>query len=193
MNGLWQAVGVVVAATALLLGGCARSAPTRQYTLLPLAEASAPQASSTLTLGIGPVRLPQHLRQPALVRRHSAYSLTYGDFNVWADPLEELVVEVLAENLTRLHAARRVERYPWRAGETPDRQVSLEITAFELAADGQADLAARWELRDARGALLEAGQTLQREPAGGLIANLPEALSRALLAFSRELALDLQR
>jgi uncharacterized lipoprotein YmbA len=139
------------------------------------------------------VRLPLRLRQAALVRRSSAYRVAYSDLDTWADPVEELVTGVLVENLARLTGAGRVVCYPWRAGEIPERQLSLEITAFELAADGQAELAARWEIRDAGGALLEAGKTTRREPADGQIGALAEALSRALLALSRELAAAVAR
>ena len=160
-------VGLAVCAAVLLLAGCMTSAPTRHYTLLALAPASTPGATTARTVGVGPLRLPQHLRQAALVRRVNEYRVTYGDFDLWADPVEDRVLEVLVENLARLTGARRVLPYPWRVGEAPDRQLSLEVTAFELAADGQAELVARWELRDAHGALLESGVTSRREPAQG--------------------------
>ena len=186
-------VGVAALAAALLLAGCMKSAPTRHYTLLALAPAPTPGRATEHTLGIGPLRLPQHLRQAALVRRVSAYRVTYGDFDIWADPLEDRLVEVLMENLGRLTGARRVLRYPWRVGEAPDRQISLEITAFELAQDGRAELAARWEIRDAHGTLLEAGETSQREPANGEIGALAEALSRAVLGLSQDLSAAVAR
>ncbi len=186
-------VGLAAWAAAVLLVGCMKSAPTRHYTLLPLAPAGAPGAPTAPTLGVGPLRLPQHLRQAALVRRVSDYRVTYGDFDLWADPVEDRVLEVVVENLARLTGAGRVLPYPWRVGEAPDRQFALEITAFELATDGQAELVARWQLRDAHGALLESGVTSHREPAAGDIGALAEALSRALLVLSRELAAALAR
>ncbi len=179
---------LVGCAVALLLAGCMKSAPTRHYTLLALAPPRAAGPTSDCSLGVGPLRLPQHLRQAALVRRTGPYRVTYGDFDIWADPVEDQVVEVLIENLARLSGAPRVLRHPWRVGEAPDRQFSLEITAFELAAAGQAELAARWELRDAHGVRLDSGAGVWREPAAGQIETLAEALSRALLSLSQDLA-----
>ena len=195
MNRLQRAsiVGVAALGVALWLTGCMTSAPTHHYTLTALAPPPPPGLETERTLGVGPLRLPLHLRQSALVRRTSAYRVTYGDFDLWADPVEDGVTEILMENLARLTGARRVVRHPWRPNEAPDRQLALEITAFELAADGQAELTARWEIRDAHGSLLESGETSRSESAGGQLDALAEALSRALLALSRDLAAALSR
>ena len=178
---------------ALLAAGCASATATRHNTLVPLAPAAPPGMTSERSLGVGPVRLPPYLRQAALVRRSSAYRVAYSDVDVWADPLEESVTDVVAENLARLTGARRVVRHPWRPSDAPERQIALDIRAFELALDGQAELAVRWELRDAHGALLEAGEATRREPANGRTGDLAEALSRALLALSHDLAAVVMR
>lgn len=190
MKSFWRASGAVVAAlaAALLAAGCASATATRHNTLVPLAQTAPPGVISERSLGVGPVRLPPYLRPASLVRRTSAYRVAYSDVDVWADPLEESVTEVVAENLARLTGAHRVGRHPWRPSDAPERQLVLDIRAFELAQDGQAELAVRWELRDAHGALLEAGEAAQRQPANGQTRDLAEALSRALLALSRDLA-----
>lgn len=190
MNPVRRAGGLAMTTlgAAILLAGCLTSAPTRHYTLQPLAPTGTPTGTLTRTLGVGPLRLPQHLRQAALVRRVSDYRVTYGDFDLWADPLEDRLAEVLVENLARLTGARRVLRFPWRVDEVPDRQISLEITSCEMTPEGDAELSVHWDLRDGRGVLLESGDTSRREPARGEMEALAEALSRALLALSRDLA-----
>jgi uncharacterized lipoprotein YmbA len=176
-----------------LLSGCARSGQTRYYTLVALAPAASAAPTAERVLGVGPVRVSRHLREGAMVRRTDAYQLRHCDFDLWAEPVEDGVPRVLAANLGQLTGTRRVARYPWRSAETPERQVAIDLEAFELAADGQAELRARWELRDAAGTLLDSGTTTVREPADGRVDALAAALSRALLGLSRDLAAALSR
>lgn len=184
--------GFLRAALAALCGvvgaaGCVRSGVTRYYTLSALAPAgqTAPAAPA---LGVGPLRLPQYLRQDAMVVRAEPHRLEYRDADLWAEPPENAVADVLRENLARLTGASVVLRYPWRLEATPPRQVAVDVTAFELTGSSEALLAARWELRDAAGALLRAGSVTYREPAARGIDSLAEALSRALLRLSQDIA-----
>jgi uncharacterized lipoprotein YmbA len=183
--------GGLAVATALLpmiLAGCARSGQTRYYTLAALAPATAAPVAAGPSLGLGPVRASRHLRQAAMVQRTTVFQLRLRDFDLWGEPVEEGIGNAVAANLGQLTGAQRIVRYPWRPTEVPDRHVSLQIEAFELAADGQAELRARWEVRDASGTLVAAGTTTVLEPANGRIDELAAALSRALLTLSRELA-----
>ncbi len=176
------AFGAVVMAS-----GCVRSGVTRYYTLAALAP-SGPAVPTAPALGVGPLRLPQYLRQDAMVVRAEPHRLEYRDADLWAEPPEDAVAAVLRENLARLTGTPAVLRYPWRLENAPPRQVSVDITAFELSGGSEALLAVRWELRDAAGSLLHAGSTAYREPAEHGIDSLAEALSRALLRLSQDIA-----
>lgn len=169
-----------------LMAACVGTPGARYYTLAVLAPPPA-GARTDLTLGVGAVRVARHLRQPAMIRRTSAYELRHCEFDLWAEPLEDSIASVTAENLARLTAARRVLLSPWSAADAPERQLTLTVEACELNPKGQAELRLRWELRDAAGTLIEAASTNLCEPAGDDIANLAPALSRALLTFARNL------
>jgi uncharacterized lipoprotein YmbA len=187
------ALPAVLAAILLGSAGCARSAATRYYTLEPLAEvAPASPGGVAEVLGVGRVQVPEYLQQRSLVVRQAPFQLHYCDFDLWALPTADAVAQVLRDNLARLTGAARVVCQPWRADDAPRRQVNLEITALEMDEAGRGVVEARWEIRDARGGLLDSGQGAYREPAGAIPA-LPAALSRDLLALSRDLAAALSR
>jgi len=188
MNGRrWLGIGTATVCLLCLLAGCLRAPGARYYTLAALAPAPT-GATTEATLGVGPVRVSRHLRQPAMIRRTSAFEVRHCEFDLWADPLEEDIPTVIADNLARLTGAGRVLRSPWPAAETPKRQISLAVEACELNPDGQAELRVRWEVRDPAGTLLDGATATLREPAEGDIGQLAAAVSRALLTLSRDLA-----
>ena len=177
------ALGLAAAAS-----GCVRSGVTRYYTLAALAPAGPAAGTTAGALGVGPVRLPQHLRQNAMVVRVEPHRLEYRDADLWAEAPEDAVLAAIRENLARLSGLRPVLRYPWRGGDAPRCQVAVEVTAFELAGTREAVLTARWEIRDANGVLVRTADATYREPAEHGVASLAEAQSRALLRLCQDIA-----
>ncbi|MBN2450067.1 MAG: membrane integrity-associated transporter subunit PqiC [Lentisphaeria bacterium] len=170
-----------------MLAGCARSGPARYYTLTPLAS-PAPAASPGPVLRIRRVSVPVHLRQAALVVRESPTRLRYAEFDLWAQPVEDGLPEVLADNLARLTGAQVVADPLSRPSPTPAWEVHVGVRSFEMAADGTAHFAAAWELRAPGGGVAASGTSEAREPVQDGIGGLPQALSRAVLRLSEELA-----
>ena len=83
--------------------------PWRLFSLTPLPEPEAEQASSTRSpgpvqgaIGVGPVRLPGYLDQDQIVTRISQNRFTLSDANRWAEPLEDNMGHVLAQNCSML-------------------------------------------------------------------------------------------
>lgn len=169
----------------LLAGGCMRSHPPNYYTLATLAPRT--EVAVPPLIGIGPVSIPIHLRQPALVARRDPYALDYLDIHQWAQPLEDALPEVIGENLLRLTGADRVVYFPWRSSEAITHQVSFRVYAFELDAGGRAVFEARWSLQDGAGQHLDSGLIALNEDVSHDPAAAPAALSRLLLRFCREL------
>lgn len=161
-------LGLAVTAALLLLVGCS-SAPVPPTVWLRLASDPAPASAAAAAPSGAPATVPSSVREvwqlvlplpmPAHLDRDGLY-LPQGAGGAlvrplagarWIEPLRDAVPRVLREEL-----ARRTGGPLWTAplppGLVPTRQLRVEITTFEIAADGQSLLTqARWSLADARG------------------------------------------
>ena len=154
-----------------LLHGCVhvgqqQDQPWRLFTLSPLPEPEAEQAASTSSpgpvqprgIGVGPIHLPGYLDQDQIVTRISQNHVTLSDNDRWAEPLEDNIGHVLAQNLSMLLQNDRVILHPWPGQQRPTYQLEIEVLSFETDTAGTAHLAARWFLRD-----VASRQTIARE------------------------------
>ena len=184
----------VLVAACTLLGGCAlfgtRSDPSTFFTLAPaeLPDGSV-AAPSDVTLGLGPVAIPGYLDRPQLVTRVGPNELRLAEFARWGEPLREGVVRVLRHDLVAASAARTVVLYPWSLAPV-QLAVAVDILRFEPNSRGEAELVARWSVRQVpEGRVLAArdSRIVERAEASGTGAQVA-ALSRALGALGREIA-----
>ena len=178
---------------ALLLAGCARSAPVSYY-LLTAGHAIPPAAAATPTapplLGLGPVTLPAYLDRPQIVESLGPNRLSFADRHRWAEPLADNIAEVLRENLAATLGSDRVVLYPWNPTLAVAEQVTIEILHFETAPDNSTQFEARWSILDGEGKLLMSPRISSRHlavAAPGGYAQQAAALSEALAQFSAEI------
>ena len=139
---------------ALLLAGCGRSVPVSYYQLAPVQgepAAGKTAAPSGMVIGIGPVRLQEHLDRPQLITRTGANRLQLADRHRWAEPLAENIAWVLRENLSTLLGTEHLLLYPWERSAPVTAQVTLEILHCEGMDNGTAQLTALWALSDQGG------------------------------------------
>src|SRR5262245_29025896 len=83
------------------LTGCSFLKPvkstTRYYVLTPVAAAQS--GSSSLAVGLGPVKLPAYLFNASLAVRKGTNEVEYSDSAIWAERLDAGFQRVLAANL----------------------------------------------------------------------------------------------
>ena len=174
--------------------GCGTSQPSHFYLLRALSPASASGLSETkqssLSIGLGPVTLPEYLDRPQIVTRASAHEVELAEFHKWAEPLQENVANVLQENLSALLSTDRILGYPWKRPSLLDYQLSLDVIQFDGTKSQEAVLKVRWTLVGEDGETLLVQKTSHfTEPVGGLdYEDLVEAMSRMLATFSQEIA-----
>jgi uncharacterized protein len=181
-----------------LLGGGTREM-TRFFVLKPIpgATMAAPASSNgpdALSIGIGPVKLPDSLNRQQMVTRISENEVRVESFCRWAAPLTENITSVLAENLSSLLNTNRVVTFPWAVAKQPAYQVRITVVDFMGALGGEATLEVRWVLSQG-----ENQQELENRhssfkapvPSSGHSA-LVTAESRLLAELSREIAQALQ-
>lgn len=186
----------ITAATGLLtclLAACVSSSPPARFYTLLAQEPGADAARATLDdewVGIGPIDTPSYLDRPQIVTRGTGHQLVVHEFDRWADPLKDRILDVLIENVVALSDSNRVAPYPWPSAFRPDRRVIGEINAFEAGPNGEVVLKTRWtlQLTDEPGTS-DVRITEYREPADTDDFNsIAAAMSRALARWSADIA-----
>jgi uncharacterized lipoprotein YmbA len=193
---VWRLSGVALVASLLALGACA-STPSRFYILntLPASE-TIPTAAAARgpVIGVGPITFPKYLDRPQLVTRASRNQLTLGEFDRWAEPLQENFSRVLVENLALLIPTEHILLNPWPGSATPDYQVSMEVRHFDGWLGGESTLLARWSILDRGERELVSRKVHLNVPTGGRdYEAMVAAMNQMLEALSRDIAAAIQR
>ena len=176
-----------------LMGGGTRET-TRFFVLKPLPESETLPISSTgsegLSIGIGPVKLPDSLNRQQMVTRVSENEVRVEPFYRWAAPLAENITSVLGENLSSLLHTNHVTPFPWPLAAQPEFQLRVTVVEFMGTLGGEAKLAVRWVLtRGKTQAELVNTYALFKAPVPSHEhSELVATQSRLLADFSREIA-----
>ncbi|MBL8539023.1 MAG: membrane integrity-associated transporter subunit PqiC [Betaproteobacteria bacterium] len=141
---MWLLLVTVVSACVNLGPGTPPRAPT--YVLEPTVPA-AQLASSGIAVGVGPVTVPGYLDRNEMVSREAANQLRVDTRHSWGSPLEQEVLRVLGEDLSRLLQSDRVVVWPWARQRDIAVRVPVQVLQFEPVAGKGIVLVARWELQ----------------------------------------------
>jgi uncharacterized protein len=176
----------------LLLGGCS-SPDARFYVLTDTATPAQPPADTATgiaAIGIGPVELPEYLDRPQIVTRTDQNELQLAEFDKWAAPLKDNVIQVLAQNLGAFSPGNKVTVYPWKRATPLDYQVTIKITRFDRTVDGDSVLNAHWAVLTGDGGKELAAHDARytERPAGAGSRATVAAMNRSLERFSQDIA-----
>lgn len=184
----------------VLATGCSLLAPEpdRSRFFVLAADVGAPTPAPgerELMIGVGPITIPGYLDRNEMATRLSSEELRYSTLQRWAEPLGEGIERVMAENLIGLLPDDLVLRFPWLVTAPVDYQVQLGVRRFEADEQGNAQLAVRWTIREPRtGRYRVARESVVTEPGSGTDPDVAvRALSRTLLALSRDIAAEIGR
>ncbi|MGD2184834.1 MAG: PqiC family protein [Desulfobacterales bacterium] len=135
-KGFFLKFALLVILAALILAGCRSSAPPVElYTLNPLSgkqdQANDTESDQTLSIGVGPVEIPEFLDRPQIVTRTGPNKLQVNEFHRWAGRLDENLARVLANNISLLLGTDQVVVYPWTADFKPHYRIALNVRYFE--------------------------------------------------------------
>jgi uncharacterized lipoprotein YmbA len=133
----WQrSIGLMLG----LLAGCAGTAANRYYILSvepPPPSFNVRARVSNLTLAA--VHLPGITDRPQLVVRTGAHTVDIKEFDRWAEPLDEMVMHVLEQDLVLRRGPPALER--------PELRVYVTIDEFMANTAGEARLTGQWWTR----------------------------------------------
>ena len=185
--------------TSTVLGGCTllapRPDPSRFFVLSAIPSTSNSAGGGNLSIGVGPIIVPDYLSRSEMVIRTSATQIRPSQIDIWAEPISLGVTRVLAQNLSVLLGTERIICYPAYAVTRADWQVLVELVHFELDTQNAATLTARWGVRDRRsGKIVVARETNITRPATGPnTADGVAALSATLADLSGAIADQLRQ
>ncbi len=188
-------------AIAITLAGCGpilapRPDPAKFYLLTPAADQPSTQTAAVQssaggsTLGLGPVKLPPYLDRPEVVTRSAPNRLDLSKTDRWGESLQNNFTSVLTRDLAAQMGTQQIVVFPWYSTTHVDLQVQVEVYRFETDAQGNAQLSAKWTVRDGTGKniLYSAESNLTQPSKPGDTADAAAALSRTVNDMSREIA-----
>jgi uncharacterized lipoprotein YmbA len=122
-------------AALMILAGCS-STPDNHYYTLSVEPGASHVPAATLT--VATVHLPGVTDRPHLVTRTGPQTVDIKEFDRWAEPLDQMVPRILAQDLTA--------RLGLPDGAKPIRRLFVSIDEFMGSTDGTAHLTGRWWL-----------------------------------------------
>jgi uncharacterized lipoprotein YmbA len=193
---LWRLSGVPLLTTLIRLGACT-STQSRFYTLNSLSASGivpAAAAEQGPVIGVGAVTFPKYLDRPQIVTRASRNQLTLSEFDRWAEPLQDNVSRVLAENLALLIPTDHVMLQDWPRSVNVDYQVRVEVLHFDGWLGGESVLLALWSILDGSERPLMSQRASINAPVGGHdYEAMALAMNQMIESLSRDIATGIQR
>ncbi|MBW2571139.1 MAG: membrane integrity-associated transporter subunit PqiC [Deltaproteobacteria bacterium] len=192
----WIQTAVILMFSLSILGGCLPkpSAPTKLYILSPLAGPAVEMHNKTdeifMTIGVGPVHLPEYLDRPEIVTRINPNELKLAEFDIWAEPLQVNFTRVLIENISRLLSTEPVAVFPWEAFPQVDFQIDVELVRLDGDIAGKAFLTAQWSILNSsnKSILFSKKSQYTKSVDGTDYSALVAAQSRMIGALSHDIA-----
>ncbi len=178
----------------MMLSGCMGSQPTRFYVLsavqnpVEAGERACTEGASP-ALGVLPVDLPKYLDRPQIMTRKGENELRLSELHEWAEPLDDNIADVIAQNLRSLTCSR-VETFPWRESDGIGYRISATVVHLDGTPGGQAYLDVVWSITHEgtkQTVYTKESRYAERVPQA-TEESLVSAYSRLLASFSRDIA-----
>lgn len=186
---------VRLAGVILVLTGCAGTSPPTSFHTLDAAPAEAAliPPRPALSLGLGPVELPEMLKRPQLVIRAGASDIELSEFHQWAGDLEDTMTRTMARQLMQGLGTEKVAIYPWPRHRAIEYQMRIDVLRFDGALGGEVFLAGTWTLADGEGRreITTRAFSFSEHAGGGSHSDLVAAMSRLVARLSAAAAADL--
>ena len=134
---------VIVSLTAMLLGACASTPPSRFYALEPVSTNSDKQADAVV-IGMGPFSFPEYLMRPQIVTRTSGSELKMAEFDRWAEPLDKAFLRNLAMSVDAMVNTAVIVPVPYSGLVDIDLRLLGRVLRFDVDDSGTAVLQVQW-------------------------------------------------
>jgi hypothetical protein len=180
-----------------LLSGCVSAGTSPQarfYSLRSLKDSEIPKietpALKGVIIGLGPLELPAYLDRPQIVTRGRDNELELAEFDRWAEPLEDAILRVIAQNLISIFPETKVLLYPWNYYLPVKYQVVMEIISIDAALQNEVRLCVNWSALNAedKQVFLTKNSVYNTKVNKSNYNAMIEAINQGLYEFSLEIA-----
>jgi uncharacterized lipoprotein YmbA len=186
----------------LVMAGClgGASAPTNFYMLSSLsptqAKTAAASAESRIRIGLATVVIPEYLNRNEIVVNLDNTVYQLAEFNQWAEPLNDNMTRVLAENLTNLLQDDSITVYlSSDSSIIADYRLEVDVLRLDGNLGSQAALVVQWAFLEAEeDELILMRRSEYQEPAAdNTYKGLVLAKSRTIETLSRDIAAAIKK
>ncbi len=145
---------------------------------------------SGVAIGIGPFYLAPHLNRLQIVTRESNTRLKLSGANQWAAPLKDAIYNVISVRLAAELDTSRIYEVPPRQKRTLEYRIGIDIMQLAGELGGDVKLVSRWVITsgDGKKELISHTSRIVEPTGSDDYEAYVEALSRALIALSKEIA-----
>ncbi len=181
----------------LLVGACGSSPPVRYFALSPMDSVQQQDPDDAVTLGVGPLRLPEYLNRSQIVTRGGGSELEVDEFSRWAEPLTQALHRVVSTDVDNMMNGVMVIAFPWEAvvHNEVDYRLLGEVTRFDADRSGRVVLDIQWGISATTG---QAAVVIRRSKYETRAARpddpaiVVSAMNDALAMFSRDVVSELE-
>ena len=187
----WRTAAVVLVVAAALVAGCGTTPEPVFYTLG--AEAGPARAgTSSLSIVVGPVTLPDAIDRPQLVISTTGNRVQIEEFHRWAEPLKTEIPRLVAAYLGRQLGTGNTASSSQLAIAEPDYRVVIDVQRFDSRRGDAVVVETLWTVR-ARSGQVRTGHTRAQERVSDASYDaLVAAHGRALATVSQEIGNAIQ-
>jgi len=136
----------------LILSGCvpiANSPNARFYNLCAVGkQANIKLDAKDFIIGVGPVKIPEYLNRPQMVTVNKDKTITFAEFNRWAEPLDFALERIINEDLAIMLDGATIETFPWERTVTVKYQVIANVIRLENEFNEQLIFVVQWSIVD---------------------------------------------
>ncbi len=123
----------------LLVAACGSSPPVRYFALSTMDSVQRQDPDDAVTLGLGPLRMPEYLNRSQIVTRGGGSELEIDEFSRWAEPLTLALHRVVSTDVDNMMDGVIVIAFPWEAvvRNEVDYRLLVEVTRFDADRSGR--------------------------------------------------------
>ncbi|MFA5271365.1 MAG: PqiC family protein [Candidatus Omnitrophota bacterium] len=142
----------IIAIFVLILGGCvsvSNSPNARFYALHAIDnQASSQLEAKGLVIGVGPVKIPEYLNRPQIVNVNKDRTLSFSEFNRWAEAIDFALERIINENLAGTLNGATIEMFPWDRAVPVKYQVIANVIRLENEFNERLIFVVQWSIID---------------------------------------------
>ncbi|WP_297573769.1 membrane integrity-associated transporter subunit PqiC [uncultured Deefgea sp.] len=135
-----------IAAFLLSLTGC--SSPKEYFYTLSATAKPNVQWQTARNIYINPIHIPASVDRPPIVIQKTPQQVTLLEQRLWASPLKDQILSVLALNLTRLSQNPNINTWPQLPAKNTELTISMQVLRFESIPNQGITLEVQWTFLD---------------------------------------------